>query len=285
MAIKGAWLAQQFGEIPYGSARKQGAGINQIHAVRGGPGRGIATHPTLGTIPEAMTDGFAVESGYQYCEEDSASVLWGYGVDTGTADRPALDTSEIDTRSTTGTEWPQWGPVQEGLPGGAIARSFDHGADASNTPKSTPEESVLQGWVNKDDSSWEEDAQPSDPSQYEMQTSMVQRNKVRAGSQISGTDSDYSAPVQSRVRAMKAKTFVGRDSARHSDMTPKSQDYILRPFWMRTAGVGYVDWMKTNAMYSSDPLTRVAPPDPHQGPEIGADVSRGWTDEDVIPYV
>jgi hypothetical protein len=117
---------------------------------------------------------------------------------------------------------------------------------------------------------------------------MTQLNKTRAGSQSSGTANEYDAPIKQNIPGMKFKQYVADDSDRHADMFPKQQDAIIRPFWLRTAGTGYREWMESNQLAPPQPLQRTPPPDPYQGSEVGTpDTSgmTGWTDEDVLPYV
>jgi hypothetical protein len=157
----------------------------------------------------------------------------------------------------------------------------------SNDPKVTPEDDVAQGWLNKDHS-YVEDAQTSDVSQYEMNTSMTQRDKTREGSQISGTASEYSAPIHSRITAMKNRVWGASPDLpghlqRHDDMFPKQQDLIVRPFWLRTAGTGDASAMKTNELYVSEPLQRTPPEDAWQGNSVNnsaASSEFGYTGED-----
>jgi hypothetical protein len=139
------------------------------------------------------------------------------------------------------------------------------------TEKTAPPES---GAVN--------DAGISDPSQYVMQTSMTQRDKVRAGSQRgSGSASEYDAAIASRITGMKTKTLDAEPS-RHFDMVPKAQDLIIRPWWVRTAGTGYRTDMLRNELYVSQPRSRVAPDNPYVGTETPPAVmdTYGYVPED-----
>jgi hypothetical protein len=176
-------------------------------------------------------------------------------------------------------DYPHWGRYQAGVPGGGEIRAENHGADATNTPKEIPSEDVAQGWRNKARGS-ESDAMGSDPSQYEMQTSMTQRHKVRAGSQISGTASTFDAPIESRTAGQKIKWWSGEK--RHEDMLPKSQDQLVRPWWNRTAGTGYQEWLEPNALYRTTPGIRVPPGDPYMGPNLPESTdTHGFMPEDV----
>lgn len=281
-ALTGAWKAQRQGGAMYSDyvgALKWGTGINPIHGIRGGEGRNIAPgEQTLTVVPD-LTESYQHDD-TAYPPEDSASTLWGYGVDTGTADRPGW--GGPDQRADAGN-FPSWGQSPSGIPLGTRIRSILKGAAATVTMKQTPNETVSEGWLNKAKSTVE-DAVVSDPSQYEMQTSMTQRDKVRAGSQMPmGRENEYDAPIASRIPAMKEKVYSGGE--RHYDMEPKAQDVIIRPFWARTAGTGYRQWMTPNEMYVSNPLDRTVPDNPNAGPETPPTGSEyGFMDEDMSYY-
>ena len=119
-----------------------------------------------------------------------------------------------------------------------------------------------------------------------MQTSMVQRDKVRAGSQRGGgSASDFDQPIASRIVGKRLKFGFGGDRQRHEDMQPKEQNLILRPFWLRTAGTGNPEWMEPNSMYESTPMQRTPPGLAPQGDavNVGSDSgSYGFTDEDSV---
>lgn len=271
--IKGAWLAQQQGYQPYDSALKQGTGVNPIHAVHGGAGRGT-TPGTTEPVPETLV-GDPVDD-YGYCDEDTANRMYGYGPETGLSDRPSWGESDMAANTLPG--YPAYGPYEGGRPGGTPIRSIEHGARLGLHSKAQYESNVLQGEDYKS-TSYVNDADISDPSQYVMQTSMTQRDKTRAGSQASGTANEYDAPIRSRIPGMRARFFGGPE--RHADMEPKAQDVILRPFWNRTAGTGDPALMKPNELYQSTPYSRTPPPDAYQGPDAGGSTG-GFTDEDPV---
>lgn len=286
MPITGTWKDRQTVQA---GATKWGTGWNPVHAIPAGLGRSD-TPPNLvfdgtesaGPIDPSVTDPYTPEH-LGYSDEDTANVLYGYGVNTGTSERPPLGT---DTDRASSDGFPAYGPRVAGVPGGTKIRSQDIGAELTLIQKQTPNEDVAQGWVNKDVGDVE-NATVSDPSQYEMQTSMTQRDKVREGSQVqSGRASEYMAPIASRRDTWGQRLKAWSGGERHYDMAPRVQDQIIRPWWARNAGVGYPSWMGPNEMYVSEPLQRTSPPDPYQGASSPADDSpAGWTDEDVIPYV
>lgn len=267
MGITGTWSQRR--SIQAG-ARQWGTGINPVHSVRTGDGRNTAPAGSE-PVPEELT---GVED-YGYMPEDSASVLYGYGPQTGTSDYPNV--SDHQFRGTT-KNFPQWGKYKNGTPGGAVIRSQNHGADLTFTPRDPMLHDAYAGWDNKLTGDVN-DAEVSDPSQYIMTTSMVQRDKTRHGSQRSGSQSEYSAPVHSRIPGMRIKTLAGAPE-RHIAMEPREQTWTIRPWWNRSAGTGPPQWMQSNAAAETVPLTRTPPPDPYQGPYLTG--GSGYTSEDPI---
>jgi hypothetical protein len=152
-------------------------------------------------------------------------------------------------------------------------------AEPSN---SNPTETVSEGWLNKV-TSFTAYAVPSDPSQYEVQTSMRQRFGTRDNSRAQMRGTDYPrAKIASRVEAMVEKVYS--QGERLYDMFPFQIDQIDRPFRYRTAGVGPADWMETNDYNALTPVQRVPPPDPAMGvPEVTPD-DYGYTGEDTMYY-
>lgn len=276
MPIKGLWLAQQQGYEPeMAGALKWGTGVNAVHAIHGGPGRDTTPDTPGGTVEPPMTNITSTDADYGYCDEDQYSVLMG----NGTKDRPSW--GESDQRGDLIPGYPSWGNYEGGVPGGIALRAVDHGAEWYHTPRQVPDEMIYDGEMSKPYPIAEpEDSMTSDPSQYEMNTSMRQRDKVRAGSQISGTANEFDAPIASRMVGPKLKMFPGGE--RHYDMEPRDQDLILRPFWNRTAGTGIVENMQVNEMYVSEPLTRTPPPDAIQGSTPTPAYADGYTTEDPV---
>ncbi len=267
MAITGTWsqrLSIQAG------ARQWGTGVNPVHSVRTGNGRNTAPGGS-----EPVDSSLTGVEDYGYMPEDTASTLYGYGWQTGVADYPNLSDHQFRGSS---KDFPQWGRRQGGLPGGAVIRSQNHGADLTYTPRDPMLHDAYAGWDNKLTGDVN-DAETSDPSQYTMNTSMTQRDKTLSGSQRSGSQSEYVAPIRSRIPGMKIKPLTG-DSHRHMDMLPKEQTWTIRPWWNRSAGTGPTSMLKTNAAAETMPLTRNPPPDPYQGPTLTGDA--GYTSEDPI---
>lgn len=299
MAIAQAWQRSITGEAAYGGPLKQGTGWNPIHAIRDGDGRNIAPDGTTNLVSEDLTSDPGDE--YGYTDEDMFMFgdPPGYGAENprelGITDRPVWGEDE-GTRTDMPTDYPSWGAVNDlngsngqlpvGIPGGTVIRAQEKGAVASNTANVLPDETVTQGWRNKASRPDEYEAEIADPISMIMQTSAIQRNKVREGSQISGTASEYSAPVKSRTMGPKLKFWSGEQ--RHYDMAPKAQEQMVRPFWLRTGGTGDPTAMAPNEMYLSEPYQRTPPSDPYLGEvlpltEVPDDsTSYGFTPEDQV---
>lgn len=287
--ITGTWRANNLAiGTAYESPLKWGTGINPIHESRDGQGRNIAITPTEGDIQTDVTDPYSPEQ-LGYSDEERDSVLWGYGPDTGTSERPGLDANEQDARIATAQTWPEWGSYTGGAPGGQGIRSENKGADLTSIAKTSPQSENPPAGLQFKRNTYVNDPDISDPKQYVMQTSMTQLHQTRAGSQTpDGRASEYNAGISSRVPGMKLPLDRG-SAERHADMQPKSQDLIVRPFWNRQAGTGPVPWMRANALYASTPMQRTPPDNPYQGILIPGNVYQeesqnvyGYQDEDVI---
>lgn len=286
VAITGSWKAKFAGQQIL--ADQWGTGYNPIHARHGGQGRNTAPDGSSVLVDAYLvTDEFRSENDYGYTPEDDTSVLWGYGTETGTSDQPVLGEDADMTSGSTAipsskTPFPAWGPYPEGIPGGTSIRAEDHGAETAYVSKQQQYESAAGGWQNKMTSEVN-DAVVSDPSQYEMQTSMTQRDKVRAGSQVaSGRENEYDSPIASRIPAMKEPKYSD-DPHRLYDMTPKAQDMIVRPWYMRTAGTGEASDMLVNAVDLNTPMNRRPPENAYAGDMVGTadDAGYGYMSEDT----
>lgn len=288
MSANGQW-AETPSQINQASALKWGTGVSQIHASRdNGMGRDIAPGQIQGTVETEL-----VTETYGFSEEEASSQIWGYGIDTGTADRPGWGTEDVDMRTADMTGYPTFGQHPVGLPGGNKIRAIDKGSVTTSTSKLVPNfgDGTLYGFEGKDTSDQPFDAEISDESQYIVQTSMAQRDKVRTGSQISGTASEYNAPIKQRIPGYRVRAYSGGE--RHAAMLPKAQDQKIRPWWARNAGTGNPANMEPNAMYQSTPYQRTPTSDAFQGTEIGTSgvginvdqdgpgTAYGFTSEDV----
>lgn len=291
MAITGNFLES----VGYTGARKWGTGINPVHGVAFSLDEPTDQKPThtmqgpnssgLETLPEGLLNPQDEAPEYGYTDEEFASMVWGYGPSTGTSDRPGRDVSTAQLRFDTPAQWPGMGNVP-GPTGGAVIRQESHGDFTGSMAKlGDKEETVGEGWVNKE-TGGVIDATVSDPAQYEMQTSMTQRDKVRAGSQRgSGSASEYEAPIGSWRPTWGVRIKPWSGGRRHYDMTPRRQDQRIRPFWYRQAGTGYRQWMGANEAYNYqvEPLQRSPVADPYAGQQVPtsnvyADESHNWVD-------
>lgn len=275
MAITGAWKAQQSVEA---GASKWGTGVSPVHAIRTeGPPHYEArlTAPNFGSatlhdvVPTSVT-----EHGEDWVSDwEAGEELWGYNDETGMSLRPRMDGQPAQFRGVS-----QMTPYDES---GNVIRSEERGAVLLNTMKVTPEETVSEGWLNKVEGQVLDSVDASTDQLY-MNTSMKQRDAVRAGSQTAGRASEFSAPIKQRIAGMRLKVFSGE--ARHYDMTPRRADEIIRPWWSRQAGTPPQDWLPDNASTLNTPMTRTPPVDPYTGEDASQLDSYGYTDEDLIPY-
>jgi len=254
MPITGNWKEQT--SIQAG-ARIWGTGWNPVHAQRSGEGRNIA--PDSEATPPVDMGIVDLNAPYTTYESDGPSdSIWGYGVQTGTADRPNLGQPGMQQRQH--ADFPGWES------NGDAIRSRDHGAEVTEVSKKNFIREALDGWRNKETTEIT-DAKPSDSSQYVMQTSMTQRDKLRGPSQTTGRASKFTAGIPSRIIGEKLKTLIGSPD-RLSAMFPAQQAFMVRPFWERNAGTDDPAKMEPNAEIGRVPFQRVAPADPFQGTEL-----------------
>lgn len=302
--ITGLWKKQR--SIPYATAAKWGTGINPIHAYYDGyPLRTYGRNQNIPDIqpPANAPPGFVETNppwgynpndiaGLDTFADDFEAI---HGVSFVPDDRPYLGQPTTQTRATV--------PLDSARPWGSsggfknILRSVLTGPGNINyvhkESYQIPTETVSAGWVNKAASGMGEgtvaNAVPSDPSQYEVQTSMRQRYEKQNNSRavLRNTD-DARTEIDSRVAPMKLKIYSGEvvDSPRYYDMTPRTADVMPRRFWYRTAGTGRPGEMIPNTQWTIRPIQRSVPPDPSLGPEE-ADLTGdydGYTQEDLAVY-
>jgi hypothetical protein len=272
MAISGAWLAaNEYSQ----DAAKWGHGVNPIHAIptggpplRSGPvNTGTGPGEPGNTLNQSMVD-IGTITDWEYVDEEFAnSELWGYGEETGTADRPSYGTETEEFRGRSSPNFPS-AMVNRGLPGGTNYRAEIHGAENMNATKTgEKEETVGEGWENKE-TGVVENAKVSSESQYERQTSMQQRDQVREGSQRGGgSASEFEAPIGSHRPTWGQRIKPWSGYRRHYDMYPFQAEQIDRPFLGRQPGTGYVEWMRANEAfnYMVPPMQRQPVPDPYGG--------------------
>jgi hypothetical protein len=274
LPVTGSWSRQNV--IPYATTTVWGTGINSIHAVTG-EGDAVRLgqiHSWDGNVTlthEAVPDQITEEERWGYTPDDTAFNGIVYDGRPGWNEQPATYRGGTDDHPS----WSAPGAVNESFRGEREgARKTD--PDSVN---SLPSETVSEGWLNKPKGQ-PADAKPSNPSQYEIQTSMVQRYKTRDNdaSVNRGTDESRTG-IMSRVVGQKLKIFSGGE--RHYDMFPRQQTDIPRAFYYRTAGTGPRGWMFPNAMYDQLPIERIPPDDPQIGlQETNIPQDYGYTGED-----
>lgn len=316
-AYRGPYAASSTYSPSYATALVWGTGIDPIHGYHGEgpPLRMLGRQGAIGGSPVGGSGQYPGTRDYQepgsHAGFDAPEELtWGYparsygadsfgmGADTSPShvanatreymdDRPAWGDETAGERvrrdASTMAPWGHTGAFVRAMRNGAHRfRVNPDGPITAEPSNSFPNETVSEGWQNKV-TSFIADAEPSDPAQYEVQTSMRQRygtrNNTRA--QTRGTDDERST-ISSRVQAMVEKVYSTGE--RSYDMFPYQIDQIERPFRYRTAGVGRADWMTTNEYSAVTPVQRTPPADPSMGnPEVGVD-DYGYTGEDTMYY-
>ena len=286
--MKGIWAAR-FGQ-PYTGAGVWGTGINDVHAYYGSPAaRGIPIHPIEG-LPQEIREVTPPHEG------TSSSTGRDYSFSYA-PEGTAITTLEPDDRVPWDIETPD-SPVRfstQGQPpydaSGARKNRFRDTLGGAYTfwrgklPRATyqiPTETVNEGWLNKPNFGPVARAKPSDPAQYEMQTSMAQRFQTRAnGAAIARGTDEAREPIESRVVPQRSPVYSTGE--RTYDMFPKQQspDSLQRDFYYRTAGTGVPSWMEANETYDIDAIERTPPPDPYVGnPDFSGQY--GYSPEDFF---
>jgi hypothetical protein len=304
MAVAGNWLASTVTPSEYAGAARWGTGVNPVHAIRDeGPGRGPTKIP-LGKmagsdiVPDNLTDvrlyGFEDEDtqyyvgeDYRYLENDHPN--WG---ETSSL-RPDRDARIMapDGTEPVPTGFPEWGPHFDdnpvdgfpvgGPPGGSQLRSVAEGADIEHLRAvAVPSGAVTGGWLNKTHGEVLEST-TSDPSQYEMTTSMTQLHKVRANTAavIRVTD-DPRSDIGTRLTGQKVKSYAMSSGMGGGpgtpDMAPVAQDLPFRPWYFRSAALPPPPDTTYGTMTAFEPMERVPPVDAGElvtTSEVGQEVS------------
>lgn len=287
LPIAGSWVAANANADQYVGALRWGTGSNPVKDVYG-EGPPLRTtgrldgpdNPTdaLSDIPGTLEDPYL----YGYCPEDIGTTLYD-GMP------PPVGSDMVAYRGTVkgeGDPIPPWGMISSD----PVVREFADQPDQSPflwsgaMTHQFPTETVSEGWRNKT-SGQVNDAETSDPSQYERQTSMQQVNpqagRNNTAAVARATDSPR-AKILTRLTGMKLKPWS--QGERNQDMFPYQQDMMLRPFWYRTAGTDDPSKMSPNAMIVTEPVQRDIPPDPDLGPEETAinDGTGNYTPEDTF---
>lgn len=320
-AYRGPYARPSQYAVPYATAAVWGTGIDAIHSYygEGPPLRALGRPGTSGSSPVAGGEAPRDRKYQQPADKGGLNppedLTWGYPVDYSRdsfgqgADAPMSHGDTAPERTWYADDHPRWGldtqrqrnrrtnPLPAWGRGGGPFRAMRMGAQAyrlynipgsyyspitADEANSLPTETVSEGWLNKVTSSTAY-AVPSDPSQYEVQTSMRQRFGTRNNDRaVARSTDDPRSKIASRVEAMVEKVYSTGE--RLYDMAPYQQDQINRPFRFRTAGTGRQGWMQTNAYNALSAVQRTPPPDPAMGiPEVQSD-DYGYTGEDSMYY-
>jgi hypothetical protein len=317
-AITGQW--KRYYTAPFSGAEKWGTGINPVHQFYGEStdparvyGRPAATGNTqaggygdtrqsFGKTPPYAASADYIETGapWGYQPEDIAGLdvfqlsdfaANRHGMDiVNDTDHPNLGTGEgfnEPNRTQAGRYRVPLGVPGRFTSGRIRAGQWDADFEVSDQ---VPTETVSEGWINKLASGFDigqsaDDVVPSDPAQYERQTSMQQRHKTLNNDRaiLRGTD-EARTSIGSRIVPMKVKVYSG--GQRHYDMFPFQIDDMPRPFWYRRAATGRPWELRPNEMYVTEPLQRTPPPDPSLGPpetslsDPNYEPAYGYTSED-----
>lgn len=289
LPIAGSWIANNANANDYVGALKWGTGNNPIHEIWGEgpplnrtgrqPGPSSADTPNV-SVPDSLTFGDG-EQDWGYTMEDIGTQIY-----SGMTPEWGETTNEL--RSQNEFDHPDW----EDVSSDPVVTDFRRRPEMSNIIwsgtrlDSFPTETVSEGWLNKEAGKIN-DAEVSDPVQYERQTSMQQVNPAagrnNGAAQLRATD-DPRSKILTRLVGMKIKPWS--QGKRNEDMFPYQQDSMVRPFWYRTAGTDDPAKLAPNEMYVSDPIQRDVPPDPYLGPlssQVGEgdEGNYGWTPEDM----
>lgn len=319
MAISGAWKAGAVTPVEYDGAAKWGTGINPVHGVYDNQGRPTTTReplvqgdPQTDAVPEEILGpamwGYSDEDAAYYTGEDYRYLVedhpnWGQNE----AGRPDRDGDIMTAGMMPQPEgWPSWGPheVQAtdwvagnplgGPPGGAALRAHSDGSEVEqNHPINVPTPGWRGGWVNKAHGQVQE-AEPSDPSQYEITTSMTQlhQTRVNAAAVARGTD-DPRAPIATRLTGQKVKHYAADFSTGGGpgtpDMRPQAQDLPFRPWFFRSGAMPPPPDTTYGTMTMFDPIERSLPADAGesviiQEPADAADLTYGYSGEEIPGY-
>lgn len=281
LPIAGSWSAKYANYQDFSGALKWGTGINPVHSQYGeGPPLRTTGRYEGPNQPTATLDDVP--------DEFENPQMWGYTLDdiqtltSNDGAPPPVGTETRTIRKDVVPRFPSWG--RGVIPRGSGFRTITEGAQVHrHTVISYPTETVSEGWQNKQTGKIL-DAKPSDPAQYERQTSMQQvnppegRNNDQAVTR--GTD-DPRFNILTRLTGMKIKPWS--EGQRNQDMFPYQQEMMVRPFWYRTAGTDDPSKLDPNEMYVSSPVQRDVPPDPYLGPEETAidESGYGYTGEDI----
>jgi hypothetical protein len=286
VAISGTWKAANVINDAYVGAQRWGTGIDPIHSVRDQYHKPVTTKLPLEstTAGEVVPDSIVEPTDWGYCAGDYAGGIHDYREieedHPGTPER-TLFTREVTRKDIPGN-WPEWGasntqsddfplasPTQPGTDFLSVRHASPMELSHSNSTPYSDSRGIAGGWAHKARGAQLE-AHTSDPSQYEINTSMRQvhgsstndRAVARYVPDLGG--SSPRTPIKTRTAGMKAKTY-----ARGVDMFPIQQDLPYRPFFYRSAGVPPMEQHSMNTMEGRAPIQHTVSPDPYQGDYSG----------------
>lgn len=286
--ITGGWKARYTGEASdYSGALKWGTGINPVHRTpgEGAPLRSSGRMPgpdNPSDRPSTVPGPPFTESGpdvYGYTMDDIASLEGMFRPFT-----PAYGTETEILRGHNYPGMPDWGVTPTDIERTEFGLRPEIAAPLWRGIflKSFPTETVTEGWDNKLAGEIN-DAETSDPAQYERQTSMQQVNPAPGRNNdaaVTRRTDEPRANIMTRLTGMKIKPWSRGE--RDEDMFPYQQLMGVRPFRYRSAATGDPLQMGVNEMYVSEPIERTVPPDPSLGEqEAGVESGYGYTQEDV----
>ena len=283
LPIKGTWATRSV--QPSAGSTVWGTGINQVHYVYGSPAARLAPIRPMEGMPGIAHDHTPPYEGpndtnrYDYAQHENITegiyydnrVPW----DVPTQDSPVrYSTQGMPSYNTSGSAKNRFRSIWEGA--GRTFRGKRPRADYQ-----IPTETVSEGWLNKPNEGPVAVSKPSDPTQYERQTSMQQRFQARSNvlSQLRGTD-ELRHGIRSRVMNQRSPVYSGQE--RHYDMDPRQQHPDReRPFYFRQAGTGDPQWLENNQTWDINAVERTPPPDPYIGTP-DQQVEFGYTTEDYF---
>lgn len=288
MAIAGSWYAGAVTPSEYTGALRWGTGINPIHAVPDSGTRVTGIKENLlplgsaedgADVPESILGpeqwGYSSEDAAMYPGEDYRYLAtdhpgWGEN-EAGRGDRDSIDGGQEYSEQ----DWPSWGPhgtdpespwPLSGYPGGDGLRAVSHGAETENARAiAVPTRGWRGGWLNKAHGAVEQ-AETSDPSQYEITTSMVQlqQTRVNDAAVLRGTD-DPRAPIPTRLTGQKQKVYAKSSGMGGGPGTPdmgqQGQNLPYRPWFYRSAGLPPPPDTFYGTMTGFEPIERTLPVD------------------------
>ena len=240
-----------------GNPMRWGTGINPVHAIVDNSGRNVAAGPANYAGPPEEITSESLQSVEQNVDTND---VWGDNEQTGMAEIPSIGSKNLHRRNV--DDYPSWDT------NGKRIRAQVKGSRIATLAKAVFSVKPYTGILGKEQGP-ENPAVVSDPAQYEIKTSMTQRDKTRNGSQSSRA-SKQTQTISSRHAGMKQPQIDSAhgETERTSAMLPKAQDTMPRAWWPRQAGTGPVSWMGANSAYESEAMTREAPPLPNTGPIV-----------------